>query len=80
MVRSGLISREIAHYMIAPSLFRCDDNASFWSGLDRQDPAWALFRAFAREMRDMEDHQKLDRAMDDGTVDRTFRYVDRLRF
>lgn len=57
MVNSGLISREIAHYMFGPYVLLTADSQNFWNGLDRQGTYWQLFHRFADEMRQEATHR-----------------------
>jgi len=53
MVNSGLIRKEVAHYMFGYYVLLCDGSTDFWNGLDRESPYWSLFRRFAAEMKDV---------------------------
>ena len=50
MIKSGLIRRDVAHYMFGYYAIRCWESEYFWNEVNRQGPYWALFRAFAAEM------------------------------
>lgn len=50
MVNSGLIRREVAHYMFGYYVLLCQRSEPFWHGLDRSSQYWSLFRQFAAEM------------------------------
>ncbi len=51
MVNSGLIKKEIAHYMFGYYVLLTDRCDHFWDGLDRQSQYWSVFRRFASDMR-----------------------------
>jgi len=54
MVNSGLIRKEVAHYMFGYYAIRCGDSRNFWSNVNRTSRYWALFRDFAETMKSME--------------------------
>ena len=54
MVNSGLLRKDVAHYMFGYYAIRCWESDYFWTHLNRQGPYWALFREFAGEMARME--------------------------
>jgi hypothetical protein len=58
MMQSGLIKREVAHYMFGYYAIRCWESTAFWdapdSRLNRGSCYWGVFRAFAEEMAKME--------------------------
>jgi len=63
---SGLIRREVAHYMFGYYAVRCLESIHFWHEVERESIYWSLFHDFATQM------QK---------VEKTFRYKRRkLRF
>ncbi len=51
MTNSGLIRREVAHYMFGYYVLLADGNEHLWSGLDKQSRYWTMFRNFADSMR-----------------------------
>lgn len=53
MVNSGLIRRDVAHYMFGYYVLLCQRSEPFWEGLDRSSQYWSLFRQFAGEMERM---------------------------
>lgn len=53
-VNSGLLKKEVAHYMFAYYSLRCWDSKNFWQGLNRDSHYWTLFRYFVKEMRSVE--------------------------
>jgi hypothetical protein len=61
---SGFINDHVALYMFGYFAIRCFQSKNFWDGLNRNQPLWALFMDFARQMQEAE---------------RTFRY-ERRRF
>ena len=54
MTQSGLLRKDVAHYMFGYYAIRCWESDYFWSNLNRQGAYWALYREFAGEMAEME--------------------------
>ena len=61
MMQSGLIRKDVAHYMFGYYAIRCWESEYFWgdekqerAGPRRDGPYWHLFRAFAAEMAALE--------------------------
>lgn len=46
MVNSGLIRKEVAHYMFGYYVLLTDRCDNFWDGLDRESQYWSVFRQF----------------------------------
>ncbi len=55
MIQSGLLKKDVAHYMFGYYAIRCWDSDLFWTNLNRKGPYWSLFREFAQEMSKIED-------------------------
>ena len=51
MVNSGLIRKEVAHYMFGYYVLLTERSEDFWDGLDRESQYWSVFRRFAADMR-----------------------------
>ena len=51
MVNSGLIKKEVAHYMFGYYVLLTERCEHFWEGLDRESQYWSVFRRFAQDMR-----------------------------
>jgi hypothetical protein len=51
VLNSGLMKRQVAHYMFGYYAIRCWDNEQFWSGVNRESPYWSLFRDFVLQMK-----------------------------
>lgn len=51
-VNSGLLKKEVAHYMFGYHALKCVKSQHFWSTkeLERDSPYWALFRNFVQQM------------------------------
>lgn len=49
LVRSKAIRPEVAHYMFGRYVRLAERSVNLWSGMDRDDPFWALFRLYAAE-------------------------------
>ncbi|MCX7112916.1 MAG: hypothetical protein NTX45_22925 [Proteobacteria bacterium] len=57
MLNSGLISKDIAHYMFGYISIACYDNEAFWNddvNLNKNDPYWSLFCDFCIRMKKVE--------------------------
>lgn len=54
VVQSRLVRETVAHYMFGYYAIRCWESENFWDGVNRQCSYWALFRHFARRMRELE--------------------------
>ena len=54
MVQSGLLRKNVAHYMFGYYAIRCWKSEAFWHNLNREGPYWELFRQFADEMTQIE--------------------------
>ncbi len=53
-VNSGLLRKEVAHYMFAYYALRCWDSKHFWKDLNRESHYWTVFRYFVEEMKKVE--------------------------
>ncbi len=51
MVDSNLIRPEVAYYMFGRYVLLADGSAHLWTGLDRDDEYWAVFRKLAAQVR-----------------------------
>lgn len=51
---SGLIRKEVAHYMFGYYAIRCWQSKNFWYNMERDSPYWFLFRKFAIDMQEIE--------------------------
>ena len=54
MMNSGLIRKEVAHYMFGYYAIRCWESDNFWSGVNRGSIYWKLFEDFIIQMKDIE--------------------------
>jgi len=54
MLNSGIIRREVAHYMFGYYAIRCWESDDFWRDVNRNSRYWAVFKNFALEMKDIE--------------------------
>jgi hypothetical protein len=50
-VNSGLLRKEVAHYMFAYYALRCWDSNHFWNDLNRESHYWMIFRHFVQDMK-----------------------------
>jgi len=50
MVNSGLIRKEVAHYMFGYYVLLTDRCDNFWDGLDRDSQYWSVFRQLSKQM------------------------------
>ena len=53
MVNSGLIRKEVAHYMFGYYVLLTDRCENFWDGLDRDSQYWSVFRQLAAQMKSL---------------------------
>lgn len=53
MVNSGLIRKDVAHYMFGYYVLITERSESFWDGLDRQSQYWSVFRQFSQQMQEV---------------------------
>lgn len=60
-LNSGLIRKEVAHYMFGYYAIRCWKSRYFWSSVNRDSYYWALFRDFVSEMQKVENSSKFNR-------------------
>ena len=49
-VNSGLIKKEVAHYMFGYYALRCWESDYFWGTVNRNSPYWSLFKHFVKQM------------------------------
>jgi hypothetical protein len=61
MVNSGLIRKEVAHYMFGYYVIDCWKSKSFWKGIQRDTNFMALFNDFAVRMNSIEESYKFQR-------------------
>lgn len=54
MMNSGLIRKQVAHYMFGYYAIRCWESANFWHGVNRDSFYWSVFRDFAAQMKELE--------------------------
>jgi hypothetical protein len=54
LVRSRLIRREVAFYMFGYYVLLAERSDALWTGIDRKDRYWRLFREFAAGLRSFE--------------------------
>ena len=53
-VNSGLIDKDVAHYMFGYFALRCWDSEHFWNGINRQSYYWSVFKKFVDTMQELE--------------------------
>ncbi len=51
---SGLIRKDVAHYMFGYYAVRCLESVNFWQDIERESIYWRLFHDFAGEMQKVE--------------------------
>lgn len=51
---SGLIRKDVAHYMFGYYAVRCLESVHFWNDIERESIYWRLFHDFAGEMQIVE--------------------------
>jgi hypothetical protein len=54
-MNSGLIPKEVVHYMFGYYALRCWDCKYFWKGVEKESPHWKLFKDFVQDMQSLED-------------------------
>lgn len=54
MSSSGLIRKDVVHYMFGYYAIRCWRSEHFWHDVNRESIYWALFRDFVRQMEQAE--------------------------
>jgi hypothetical protein len=54
MMNSGLIKKEVAHYMFGYYAINCWDSKNFWGDVNRDSPYWSVFRNFVKQMKEIE--------------------------
>ena len=54
MLNSGVIRKEVVHYMFGYYAIRCWESDKFWKDINRDSPYWALFKNFALQMKQIE--------------------------
>ena len=58
MVNSGVVSKEVAHYMFGYYAILCDRSVNFWANIDRNSLYWTLFDDFVVQMKACEANLK----------------------
>lgn len=51
LMNSGLIKKDVVHYMFGQAAIAIDSCEPFWEGLDKDSEYWTVFRGFVKEMR-----------------------------
>jgi hypothetical protein len=59
-VNSGILKRDVAHYMFSYHALKCANSQYFWATkeLEKDSPYWALFWKFVGQMRQADDELK----------------------
>ena len=60
LMNSGLLRKEVVHYMVGYYAIRCWQSDHFWHGINRDGIYWSLFREFAKDMESMENSFQFD--------------------
>jgi hypothetical protein len=60
-MNSGLIRKQVAHYMFGYYAIQCWENSYFWSDVNRDSTYWLVFQDFAEQMMSIEKHFKYRR-------------------
>ena len=61
MLNSGLIRKEIVHYMFGYYAILCWQSDLFWKDVNRDSPYWALFKSFVLNMEKVESSEEFKR-------------------
>lgn len=51
LMNSGLIKKDVVHYMFGQAAIAIDTCEPFWNGLDKESEYWTVFRGFVRDMK-----------------------------
>ncbi len=62
MVNTGLLKKDLAHYMFSYYAIRCYESKNFWADMNKNSPYWTLFCSFADEMKRIEERCKVNTA------------------
>jgi hypothetical protein len=54
MYESKLLKLPVAYCMFGYYAIRCLESKNFWRGINKESPAWYLFRRFAEKMQEVE--------------------------
>jgi len=54
MLNSGLIRKQVAHYMFGYYAIRCWESEYFWMNVNRESVYWKVFRRFYEQMKQIE--------------------------
>jgi hypothetical protein len=54
MVNTGLLKKELAHYMFSYYAIRCYESKNFWNDIKKDSLYWTLFCSFACKMKQIE--------------------------
>lgn len=60
-MNSGLIRKEVAHYMFGYYSILCWRSSNFWSNVNRDSIYWVVFRDFVEQMEQVEQRFKFER-------------------
>jgi len=60
-LNSGLIHKQVVHYMFGYYAIRCWESSNFWCDLNRNSNYWQLFRDFVDQMKEVELNFKFKR-------------------
>ncbi len=61
LVNSGVLTKEVAHYMFGYYAILCDRSVNFWHNIDRTSIYWNIFDDFVDQMKSCEARFKFDR-------------------
>lgn len=53
-VNSGLIKKDVAHYMFSYFAFRCWESKNFWYGINKESYYWSVFEKYVISMKRIE--------------------------
>lgn len=60
-VNSGLIDKDVAHYMFSYFAMQCWESKHFWNGINKESYYWSVFAKFVKTMRQIE-HRNLHKS------------------
>lgn len=61
LMNSGVLKKEVVHYMFGYYAILCWESENFWFGIERDSIYWTLFHEFAEQMKRCEYDYRFDR-------------------
>ncbi|KFF06103.1 hypothetical protein [Flavobacterium reichenbachii] len=77
-VNSGLIKKDVAHYMFGYFAICCWKSDNFWAGINKESYYWSIFKKYVDNMQSLEDRNinksNLKKMLDNLTGRSNFKY------